>query len=507
MATTQQKLATSLAALKKLQDEGIQVYKSSDFSRTDKERLLKSGYILQMMRGWYVSSSPTLRAGDTTPLLSTCWEFISRYYTDKYGENWCLSPEQSLLLHAANTTIPLNLVVYSPEGSNNTVSLPMGVTLVDMKSNKIASNEITELDGLRVVSLPAALGYVTEAFYKSNSIDVRTALAAIRDGSELLDFFLVDGKVTRAGRVAGALRAIGNTEAADNIMTTMKTVGHDIRESNPFDEVPLEGATLERVHPIVWRLNAMWEKMRDDVIKTFPEAPERKKAIEQLLKDVEARYEADAYHSLSIEGYKVSTELIDRIAKGNWSPEEGGTDASDKNALAASGYWKCFQKVKETISTLLSNNEINPGEQVEKDHRKWYLALFGPLVTAGVCDPRALAGYRRDRVIISESRHAPPNYEAVPDAMAALFTLLKQEEHPAVRIVLGHWMFGYIHPYMDGNGRMARFLMNVMLIAGGYDWLVIDVANRTEYMAALESASVDGNIVPFADFLGRETSG
>jgi Fic/DOC family protein len=330
---------------------------------------------------------------------------------------------------------------------------------------------------------------------------VRAALAAIKDGSELLDFFLIDGKVTRAGRVAGALRAIGNVEAADNIITTMKAIGHDIRESNPFDEVPLKGATLERVHPIVWRLNAMWEKMREDVIKTFPEAPKRKKDIKQLLKDVEARYEADAYHSLSIEGYKVSAELIDRIATNDWTPETDSSDSNDKNALAASGYWKCFQEVKETISAILSNDGVNPGEQVQKDHRKWYLALFGPLVTAGVCDPRALAGYRRDRVIISESRHAPPNYEAVPDAMAALFTLLKQEKHPAVRVVLGHWMFGYIHPYMDGNGRMARFLMNVMLIAGSYDWLVIDVANRTEYMAALESASVDGNIVPFAEFL------
>ena len=51
---------------------------------------------------------------------------------------------------------------------------------------------------------------------------------------------------------------------------------------------------------------------------------------------------------------------------------------------------------------------------------------------------------------------------------AALFELLENEIEPSVRAVLGHWLFGYIHPYPDGNGRIARFLMNVMLASGGY---------------------------------------
>jgi len=67
--------------------------------------------------------------------------------------------------------------------------------------------------------------------------------------------------------------------------------------------------------------------------------------------------------------------------------------------------------------------------------------------------------------------------------------------------VLGHFFFVYIHPYMDGNGRMGRFLMNVMLAAGSYPWIIVPVEQRNKYMATLEEASIRQNILPFSNFL------
>ena len=85
--------------------------------------------------------------------------------------------------------------------------------------------------------------------------------------------------------------------------------------------------------------------------------------------------------------------------------------------------------------------------------------------------------------------------------MPVLFDLLREEADQAVRVVLGHFVFVYIHPYMDGNGRMGRFLMNAMLAGGGYPWTIIPVERRNDYMQALEQASVHQNIDPFTAFL------
>jgi Fic family protein len=144
----------------------------------------------------------------------------------------------------------------------------------------------------------------------------------------------------------------------------------------------------------------------------------------------------------------------------------------------------------------------NPGVVASGDHRAWYREMFAPSVTAGLLKASDLAGYRNGQVFIRASMHVPPNHDAVRDLMPAFFDLLRDEEHPAVRVVLGHFLFVYIHPYMDGNGRMGRFLMNVMMAAGGYPWTVVPLSDRNAYMDALEKASVGEDIEPFAGFLG-----
>src|SRR5690606_9247875 len=142
-----------------------------------------------------------------------------------------------------------------------------------------------------------------------------------------------------------------------------------------------------------------------------------------------------------------------------------------------------------------------PAAVADEDHGTWYREMFAPSVVAGLLKPADLAGYRNAQVYIRRSMHVPPDWNAVRDLMPAFFELLAVEQEPAVRVVLGHFIFVYIHPYMDGNGRIGRFLMNVMLAAGGYPWTVIPLEKRNSYLGALERASVGQDIAPFADFL------
>jgi Fic family protein len=244
--------------------------------------------------------------------------------------------------------------------------------------------------------------------------------------------------------------------------------------------------------------------MRQPIMERFPAAPDITRDVDTYLKRVDEIYLTDAYHSLSIEGYRVTAELIERVRNGGWNPEGDESDREHRNALAARGYWQAFQSVQESLKKILGGE--NPGVIADEDHSRWYEELFGPSVAAGIIKAVDLAGYRSGPVYIRRSMHVPPPREAVRDCMPVLFDLLKNEVEPAVRVVLGHFMFVYIHPYIDGNGRMGRFLMNTMLVSGGYPWTVVPVNERDEYMAALEEASARQDITRLAVFLARLVS-
>jgi Fic/DOC family len=401
-------------------------------------------------------------------------------------------------------TVPRQLFVRSPSARNKITKLPHGTSLFDTRAAMPGAEQITEKDGLRLFSVPAGLVSCRPEFFRLHATDARAALAVVRDASDVLALLLEGGHSTVAGRLAGAFRNIGRDRMADDIVKTMKTADYDIREEDPFEDT-INLILLAREHsPYVNRIQLLWHQMREPILKQIPAAPGRPSAIASYLKAADDIYVTDAYHSLSIEGYRVNPGLIERIRGGRWNPDENENDREHRNALAARGYWQTYQAVRKSVRKVLKGD--NPGAVSDNDHGDWYREMFGPSAAAGLLRTADLAGYRTGQVYIRRSMHVPPRHEAVRDCMPAFFDLLKEEPEPAVRVVLGHFVFVYIHPYLDGNGRMGRFLMNVMLAADGYPWTVIPLQKRNDYMAALESASVDQNIAPFARFLGRLVS-
>jgi fido (protein-threonine AMPylation protein) len=360
------------------------------------------------------------------------------------------------------------------------------------------AEDLTLRDGLRLFTPATALVRVPESFFAGNPIEAQVVLASIGDVSDVLRRLLTGGHSVVAGRLVGAFRAIGRGDAAGEIASTMKAAGYDVRESDPFVNPP-PAAPLPAMAPIVGRMRAMWQAMRGKVMEAFPPPPGLPADRAAYLRSVDEIYRADAYHSLSIEGYSVSVALVERVRTGEWDPEHHDADRQSRDTLAARGYWQAFQAVKANVAEIVAGAPA--GSIVRAAHREWYRELFQPCVAAGLIGAAALAGYRNDAVYLRTSRYVPPRWETLRDAIPALFDLLENEAEPAVRAVLGHWLFGFVHPYPDGNGRMARFLMNAMLASGGYPWTVVRVEDRAEYLGALDRASIDGDIAPFAAFL------
>ena len=503
MATPNERLAASLSVLQELQKDGRRVFQSSELSRVHRDRLLKHGFMQAVMKGWLISASPGVQPEDSTPWFGSFWEFCARYCNERFGEGWHLSPGQSLLLHAENTIIPSQAIIYSPKGHNNTVKLLFRTSLYDLKEQQLPSrNDVVIRTGLRIFSPAAALIRVPESFFIRNPIEIQVVLAGIRDASELLRHLLDGGHSAIAGRLAGALRHVGRVEQAGEILLVMKAAGYDVRETDPFEAAQRVFAIGKATKaPIVGRLQAIWAASRDAVLESFPKPPGLPKNKMAYLNFVDGIYQSDAYHSLSIEGYRVSPELIERVMSGAWDPTHYEADRQSRDALAARGYWQAFQRVKTTVSKVLAGE--NPGAIARTDHREWYRELFEPCVVSGLIPASALAGYRNDAVYLRNSRYVPPRWETVSDAMPALFNLIEAEPEPSVRAVLGHWLFGYIHPYPDGNGRMARLLMNVLLASGGYPWTVVRVEDRAEYLKALDRASIEVDARPFANFIAK----
>src|ERR687892_2485612 len=234
MATPQEKLAASLDALRKLQDRGVVAIRAADLSRAHRERLLKNGFLHEVMKGWYIAARPDGAAGESMAWYASFWAFCAAYLRERFVSEWCLSPEQSLSFHTGNHAVPPQLVVRTPRGGNKATALPYGTSLLDVRAAVPEEKDIEVKDGLRLFSIPAALIASSPALFERNPTDARAALATIRDASEVLDRLLEGGHSKIAGRLAGAFRNIGRDRIADDIVNTMRAAGYDVREEDPF---------------------------------------------------------------------------------------------------------------------------------------------------------------------------------------------------------------------------------------------------------------------------------
>ena len=200
MATPADKLAESLAALKSLQDGGAVAIRANSLTRVHRERLLKNGFIREVMKGWYIRARPDGPAGESTDWYASFWPFCASYLTERFSENWCLGAEHSLALHTGNWNVPRQLLVRATRGGNKPTGLLHGTSIFDLRLEVPAAQDLQVIAGLRVMRLPTALIACPPGHFATHPVEMRAALAMIADAADAADVLhrLLEGEIGRA---------------------------------------------------------------------------------------------------------------------------------------------------------------------------------------------------------------------------------------------------------------------------------------------------------------------
>ena len=237
--------------------------------------------------------------------------------------------------------------------------------------------------------------------------------------------------------------------------------------------------------------------MREPVIDRFPKAPGLPRNIDAYLKRVNDAYVTDAYHSLSIEGYRVTPDLIERVRSGRWNPEENEGDREQRNAMAARGYWQAFQAVQKSIGKVLGGKSRKGRGRGSRDVVSGNVRAERHRRPAKTRRPRRLPQWPG---LYPQSMHVPLNRDAVRDAMPAFFDLLRKNptrrsawcsgiSFSSTSIPIWTAMAAWAVPDEPDDG-VGRISVDSHTGNGPQD-----------IHGALEKASVGEDIAPFADFL------
>ena len=138
----------------------------------------------------------------------------------------------------------------------------------------------------------------------------------------------------------------------------------------------------------------------------------------------------------------------------------------------------------------------------QRESSEWQVKSIHQLVLKNI-DIGNAGRYRRENVVIPGAEHVPPDFLKAPEAMEGLLRWYHAagDEHPIERAARLHVDFVGIHPFVDGNGRTARLLMNFELMRSGFLPVIIPVEQRLSYYEALDRAHTRGEHEPFIDLV------
>ena len=142
------------------------------------------------------------------------------------------------------------------------------------------------------------------------------------------------------------------------------------------------------------------------------------------------------------------------------------------------------------VEELINNNE---------ELTEWIVRNIHALILKEIDNTNA-GRYRNENVLVSGAKHIPPKHLELDHLMQKLIREYRRDwkiYHPIIRAALLHGEFVKIHPFIDGNGRTARLLLNFELMKSGYSPIIIRNEQRASYYDVLDLAHTTMNYGPF----------
>ena len=185
-------------------------------------------------------------------------------------------------------------------------------------------------------------------------------------------------------------------------------------------------------------------------------------------------------NTLSLEGKPVCKETVNAVF------EDLEADVNEKEKKSIINAFNAFS----FILNLLENKE-ELDENKLKDLHEIIMDGFG---NGGL--------YRNVDISIKGSNHTPPSHIKVYDRMKKYFDTINQDGVELYeQIAFSHLQLAKIHPFLDGNGRCARLVLNYNLLKNGLKPIIIEANKKDEYFNYLEEFKVNKDITPFINFL------
>ncbi len=186
---------------------------------------------------------------------------------------------------------------------------------------------------------------------------------------------------------------------------------------------------------------------------------------------------------------------------------EGNTLTLRETQVVLEGITVGGKSLKEHLEAINHEQAILFLDDLIEDKEpitEWNIKNIHQLVLKKIDDDNA-GKYRNENVKIKGATHIPPDYLIVPELMGKLIINYEdwKKYHPIIRAALLHGELVKIHPFVDGNGRTSRLVMNLSLMNSGYLPVIVKKEKRLEYYNALDKAHTTGDYTDFVKLVNE----